>query len=441
MLSKLRQAARRKNNPGGDEDQDQDERDEENGVELGDRETRNRKRAEGKDQDDEEEDKDGEEDGLLDRDSPRAEGKDEEDDEPVSPGKKSMLSRFTRNRSKPKAKKSSDGDGDDEEKGDDEGGDGDEDGGDGTRKSSPKKSMLSRFKRGRKDREDAIEEKKGDDEEEEDGEEGEDGRGADDEDAKSRKKAKAKARQRERERKRREAKAKAESQTSYKPTQTFAQWCCNAANMLSLNAYITCVVAVFGCQILCVLEGQCHDKTNNPAVQTLTNWFALPLVALVLFNGLVGLQAAESMRTIEKLRKSNAENHDVAPVPLFGHRMIVRVFAIFSIVTAFVLFIITSALFAELTTGEIRRRVTRKWENGVYGTKATTFYEDPDALADEKIEYTGHTFMFSFFGMVIQGLAAVKTTYFMVKDHCCSSVPSFRGSSRGGAAAEEEEET
>ena len=48
------------------------------------------------------------------------------------------------------AKKSSDGDGDDEEKGDDEGGDGDEDGGDGTRKSSPKKSMLSRFKRGRK---------------------------------------------------------------------------------------------------------------------------------------------------------------------------------------------------------------------------------------------------------------------------------------------------
>ena len=249
--------------------------------------------------------------------------------------------------------------------------------------------------------------------------------------------------------------------------------------MLSLNAYITCVVAVFGCQVLCVLEGQCHDKTNNPAVQTLTNWFALPLVALVLFNGLVGLQAAvsitsasqnqqrvrlihcpparslacsftlrcphissqESMRTIEKLRKSNAENHDVAPVPLFGHRMVVRVFAIFSIVTAFVLFIITSALFAELTTGEIRRRVTRKWENGVYGTKATTFYEDPDALADEKIEYTGHTFMFSFFGMVIQGLAAVKTTYFMVKDHCCSSVPSFRGSSRGGAAAEEEEET
>jgi len=54
-----------------------------------------------------------------------------------------MLSRFKRG-------KGSDGDGDDEEKGDDEGGDGDEDGGDGTRKSSPKKSMLSRFKRGRK---------------------------------------------------------------------------------------------------------------------------------------------------------------------------------------------------------------------------------------------------------------------------------------------------
>ena len=329
------------------------------------------------------------------------------------------------------------------------------------------------------DREEAIEEKKGDDDAEEDDEEGVEGSGADDEETKSKKKAKAKARQRERERKRREARAKAENRTSYKPTQTIAQWCCNAANMLSLNAYITCVVAVFGCQVLCVLEGQCLDKTNNPAVQTLTNWFALPLVVLVLFNGLVGMQAAvrrapceitrpgcplvrpsvrrsarplahpsvhtspspqESMRMIEKLRKSNAENHDVSPVPLFGHRMVVRVFAFFSIVTAFVLFIVTSALFAELTTGEIRRRVNRKWENGAYGTKAIMFYEDADSLADEKIEYTGHTFMFSFFGMVIQGLAAVKTIFFMVRDHCCSDVPSFRGSSRGGAAAKEEEE-
>ena len=95
----------------------------------------------------------------------------------------------------------------------------------------------------RADREDAIEEKKGDDG---------DGKDGDEDDAvedKNQKKARAKARRREAERKRREAKAKAENSTSYKPPQTPMQWCCNAANMLSLNAYVTCVVAVFSCQV------------------------------------------------------------------------------------------------------------------------------------------------------------------------------------------------
>ena len=154
------------------------------------------------------------------------------------------------------------------------------------------------------------------------------------------------------------------------------------------------------------------------------------------------------MRTIERVRKSNAENFDLPQVSLFGHRMVVRVFAVMSIVTAFVLFVVASALFVELTTGEIRSRVNRKWDDGDYGTKARTFYDDADELADEKIEYTGHTFMFSFFGMVAQALAAFKTTYFLIKDHCCSSVPSFgssRGSRSGGAgseaAAPQQEET
>ena len=41
-------------------------------------------------------------------------------------------------------------------------------------------------------------------------------------------------------------------------------------------------------QVLCVLDGQCFDKTNNPAVQTLVSWFTLPMVCIVLTTGMLG---------------------------------------------------------------------------------------------------------------------------------------------------------
>ena len=94
----------------------------------------------------------------------------------------------------------------------------------------------------------------------------------------------------------------------------------------------------------------------------------------------------------------------------------------------------STALLSELQTGDIRDEVKSKWDDGKYGSKVTLFYDDADALGDTRVEYMGHTVMFAFFGMVFQGLAAIKAAYFLFKDHCCDPGPT-----RGGASSAEEE--